>query len=92
MLEAPDFEIRGVPRLLDWLFRPYVREAVRSWFRGNRLYENLGDGSFREIARDSGASISGWSWATVWLDFDNDGRLDVYGLNGFVSGALEDDV
>jgi hypothetical protein len=92
VLEVPDFEIRGVPRLLDWMFRPYVREAVRSWFRGNRLYENQGDGSFREIARDSGASISGWSWATVWLDFDNDGRLDLYGLNGFVSGALEDDV
>ena len=33
-----------------------------------------------------------WAWGTVWLDFDNDGRLDVYGLNGFVSGPLEDDL
>ncbi|MGH0030734.1 MAG: FG-GAP-like repeat-containing protein [Myxococcota bacterium] len=92
ILEAPSFQIQRVPRVLDWMFRPYVREAVRSWFRGNRLYENRGDGTFREVAADSGASNSLWSWATVWLDFDNDGRLDLYGLNGFVSGPLKDDL
>jgi hypothetical protein len=79
-------------RLLDLMFRPYVREAIRSWFRGNRFYENLGDGRFREFAAESGAQDSGWGWATVWLDFDNDGRLDLYGANGFLSGKLEDDV
>ena len=92
VLEVPDFEVGRVPRLFDLLFRPYVREAIRSWFRGNRFYENLGDGRFREFAAESGAQDSGWGWATVWLDFDNDGRLDLYGANGFLSGKLEDDV
>lgn len=92
VLEVPDFQVKRVPRLLDMMFRPYVREAVRSWFRGNRFYENQGDGSFREIAATSGAQDSGWAWSTVWLDFDNDGLLDLYGANGFLSGNLEDDV
>jgi hypothetical protein len=92
VLEAPDFRIRKVPRLVDWLFRPYVRDYVRAWFRGNRFYENRGDGTFREIAKETGAGAHGWSWSTVWLDFDNDGRLDLYALNGFISGEPDDDV
>ncbi|MEM7409392.1 MAG: VCBS repeat-containing protein [Myxococcota bacterium] len=92
VLEAPDFKIRKVPGFVDWMFRPYVREYVRAWFRGNRFYENQGDGTFREIAREKGVDAHGWSWATVWLDFDNDGHLDLYALNGFITGALEDDL
>jgi hypothetical protein len=92
VLEVPDFQIDRVPRIVDALFRPYVRDAVRAWFRGNRFYENLGDGTFREISAESGAQNSGWAWGTVFLDFDNDGRLDLYGANGFISGPNEDDV
>ena len=44
--------------------------------------------------------LGSWSVATVWLipwgnglvDFDNDGRLDVYAANGFLSGPIEDDL
>jgi hypothetical protein len=92
VLEVPDFRIRRVPWIVDALFRPYVRDAVRAWFRGNLIYENLGDGTFREFASESGAQRNGWGWGSVWLDFDNDGRLDVYASNGFLSGPLEDDV
>jgi hypothetical protein len=92
VLEAPSFRIKRVPLLLDLAFRPYVRAAVREWFRGNRFYENLGDGTFREVAHDTGTQNSGWAWGTVWLDFDNDGELDLYGSNGMVSGADEDDL
>ncbi len=92
VLEVPEFRIRKVPWLVDLLFRPWVRETVRSWFQGNRFYENLGDGSFREIAQESDVAHNGWAWSSVWLDFDNDGRLDVYATNGFLSGPLEDDL
>ena len=92
VLEAPGFQVKRVPWLIDAMFRPFVREAIRAWFRGNRLYENLGDGTFREIAAGSGSENSGWAWGSVWLDFDNDGRLDVYSANGFISGPNEDDI
>jgi hypothetical protein len=92
VLEAPGFQVKRVPWLIDWMFRPFVREAIRAWFRGNRFYENLGDGTFREISAGSGAENSGWAWGSVWLDFDNDGRLDVYSANGFISGPNEDDI
>ncbi len=92
VLEVPEFRVDRVPRIVDVLFRPYVREVVRSWFRGNRLYENQGDGTFVEISADSGAADSNWGWGTVWLDFDNDGRLDIYGANGFISGPSEADI
>ena len=92
VLEAPSFRIKRVPLLLDMMFRPYVRAAVREWFRGNRFYENMGDGTFREVSSDTGTQNSGWAWGTVWLDFDNDGELDLYGSNGMVSGPDEDDL
>jgi len=92
VLEAPDFEIRRVPRIVDWMFRPYVRDYVRDWFRGNRLYVNQGDGSFVERAHELRVDAHGWSWGSVWLDFDNDGRLDLYALNGFITGPLKDDL
>jgi len=92
VLEVPDFEIRKVPRVVDWMFRSRVRDYVRAWFRGNRFYENQGDGRFVEVAHERGVGAHGWSWATVWLDFDNDAQLDLYALNGFITGALEDDL
>lgn len=45
----------------------------------NTLYLNLGDGSFRDIS--SKADVEGkeaCSVGAVWLDFDNDGFLDLY--------------
>jgi len=92
VLEVPDFRIRKVPWIVDALFRPYVRDAVRAWFRGNRIYENLGDGTFRELGEAGGAQRNGWGWGAVWVDFDNDARLDVYALNGFLSGPIPDDL
>ncbi len=49
----------------------------------NILYRNLGDGSFKDVthtAKVAGVDASGkklWSVAAAWLDFDNDGYLDL---------------
>ena len=51
-----------------------------------------GDGTFREISSLNGTQNTGWAWGTVWLDFDNDGELDLYGSNGMVSGEDKDDL
>jgi hypothetical protein len=86
VLEVPQFRIRGVPGLLDAMFRTRVRAAVRAWFVGNRLYENQGGGRFVERGLEAGVQRNGWAFGPAWLDFDNDGLLDLYAANGFLSG------
>ncbi len=80
------------PWIVELLFRDRVRAAVRSFFHGNRLFENQGDGTFREVSSATGTVDSGWAWSSVWLDFDNDGLLDMYSSNGMISGPIKDDL
>jgi len=80
------------PWLVDTLFRKYVRAEIREFFHGNRLFENLGGGQFREISTETGTVNTGWAWSSVWVDFDNDGLLDIYSSNGMISGPLKDDL
>ena len=53
----------------------------------NILYHNNGDGTFTDVTQKAGvggASASGkkpWSVAAAWLDYDNDGRLDLLVVN-----------
>lgn len=42
----------------------------------NRLFRNLGDGTFEEVSVSSGFATGGRSCA--WLDYDNDGLEDCY--------------
>jgi hypothetical protein len=47
----------------------------------NRLYRNLGGGSFDEIAQQTGVAENRNSEDAVFADFDNDGDLDLYVVN-----------
>jgi hypothetical protein len=59
---------------------------------GNMLWLNCADAvcpggrGFRNIAKDSGAMDGGWGWSAKFADFNNDGLLDIYTVNGFVTG------
>jgi hypothetical protein len=49
----------------------------------NRLYRNLGDGTFQDVAADMGVadvnqSGTGVSMGAVWGDYDNDGYEDLF--------------
>ncbi|MBT7804789.1 CRTAC1 family protein [Candidatus Poribacteria bacterium] len=48
---------------------------------GNVLYENLGDGRFRDISAESGLDYVGHSSGAVFFDYNLDGRLDLYLTN-----------
>jgi hypothetical protein len=50
---------------------------------GNRLFHNEGAGKFREVTAEAtvGGAADGWSTAAAWLDYDNDGRLDLFVCN-----------
>lgn len=53
---------------------------------GNNLFENIGDGKFRDVTAEVGGFGGGWAWGGGFIDFDNDGWEDIYTPNGFISG------
>ena len=50
--------------------------------RDNRLFENLGNGSFIDVTNLVGLTNNDSSSEAVWADFDNDGDLDLFVNNG----------
>jgi hypothetical protein len=94
----PDFPV-PVPRryrLLQLLFPDGVRrrtDAIMSALtRGSTLFRNEGNGTFTDVSDAAGVRDAQWGWAAEFLDYDNDGRLDLYAVNGFISGPRLDDV
>jgi enediyne biosynthesis protein E4 len=48
---------------------------------GNMLFENLGNGRFRDITSDAGLHYVGHSSAALFFDYDRDGLLDLFLVN-----------
>lgn len=65
-------------------FEAAMRARVIS---GSRLYLGQESGRFKENAASEGAARTGWSWGVSSADFDNDGWLDLYVVNGMESMA-----
>ncbi len=47
-------------------------------FGRNQLYRNNGDGSFTDVTAEAGVAAGGWSVSAGFLDYDRDGRLDLF--------------
>jgi len=47
---------------------------------GNHLLHNEGQGKFHEVTQTAGVggAPDGWSTSAAWIDFDNDGKLDLF--------------
>ena len=52
---------------------------------GNRLYNNQGDGTFQDVTETAGVRIGGWGWGSCFADFNNDGWLDIFHVNGYIT-------
>ncbi len=89
MIDQPGYP-SPAPWLVNLFFRNQVLEVVREMMRGNILYRNNGDGTFTPMAPET--MDTGWTWSSVFLDYDNDARLDLYVLNGFISGEDREDL
>jgi hypothetical protein len=93
----PDF-----PMPIPWYFRfiglftdaVQIRadEITDQLSRGSTLLRNDGDGHFTDISDSAGVRDGQWGWGAEFFDYDNDGYLDLYALNGFITGPIEDDV
>jgi hypothetical protein len=91
MIDQPGFPAPA-PWFINLVLRPTVLSILKEMLYGNRFYRNNGDGTFSEVAQEAGIRRNGWSWSACFLDYDNDGNLDVYNLNGFVSGKQKQDL
>jgi hypothetical protein len=69
---------------LDIYVTNVTNEAIR---QGNMLWVNEGDLVFVDKAKETGTWDGGWGWGAKFLDFDNDGDLDIYTVNGYVSAG-----
>jgi hypothetical protein len=50
---------------------------------GNRLYRNEGDGGFTDVTEEAGIREGFWGWGACAADFDLDGDLDLFHVNGY---------
>src|SRR6266404_1209767 len=59
---------------------------------GNHLFRNVGAGKFREVTAAAGVagSASDWSTCAAWIDYDNDGQLDLF-VGNYVQWSREID-
>ncbi len=73
---------RGVVKRQYDTEQPYTLNPSSYKPLGNSLFVNQGDGSFAESGSMAGiADPSGRSLSAAWVDFDNDGWLDLYVAN-----------
>ena len=66
------------------------RDIYRRHARGNSLYRSE-QTRFEDVTIPSGVEMGRWAWCSDFVDFDNDGNLDIYIVNGFVTGTESDD-
>jgi hypothetical protein len=53
----------------------------------NMLWHNNGDGTFTDLSRETGTCETLWGWAAKFGDYDNDGLLDLFVVNGLRSAG-----
>jgi hypothetical protein len=74
----------------DGLLDIYVTNITDDYMReGNFLWRNNGNLTFSDVSRETGTYDTGWGWAAKFFDYDNDGWLDIYVMNGWVSAGKE---
>jgi Flp pilus assembly protein TadD/peroxiredoxin len=57
-------------------------------FGRNNLYRNRGDGTFTAASEEAHVNEAGAGMSACWLDFDNDGKQDIYAAGMWVAAGL----
>ncbi len=69
-----------------------IKAKLQQTARGNSMFINNGDKTFRDATLTSGARQGRWAWGSIFADVNNDGLEDLVVGNGFVTGKREDDL
>ena len=63
-------------------FKSKLEYGYNHQYSRNNLQLNQRNGMFSEVAFYSGVYATDWSWSSLWMDFDNDGKKDLFVSNG----------
>lgn len=68
-----------------------TKEIFQRHARGNSLFENAKDGTFRDVSLEAGVTLGRWAWGSRFVDLNNDGWQDIIVANGFLTqGGIGD--
>ncbi len=65
----------------DGLVDLYLATGGRYEIEANRLFRNLGNGKFADVTNAAGVGLKAFTYSASFVDFDNDGYLDLYCAN-----------
>jgi hypothetical protein len=68
------------------------RQVYQRLARGNTLLESRGDGTFRDVSEEAQVTMGRWSWASLFVDIDNDSWEDLLVQNGYLTQDGSDDL
>lgn len=72
--------------------RPELKARLDKFAAGNTLYLAREGGGFEEVATARGVNRGLWAFGSIFLDADDDGRLDIAVANGFFSAPNRKDL
>ncbi|MEO8413752.1 MAG: VCBS repeat-containing protein [Ginsengibacter sp.] len=64
------------------IFNMKIAYGYNYQYTRNNLQLNRRNGMFSEVGLFAGVAATDWSWAPLWVDFDNDGLKDLFISNG----------
>ncbi len=91
MFSSAGFRITSQPRFRVKDFNE-TRKAFQYLARGNSLFQRNALGGYDDVSIASGTTMGRWSWASQFVDLNNDGWLDIAIANGWQTNELNDDL
>ena len=64
------------------IFQQKLLYGYHYQYARNNFQLNQRNGKFSEIGQYAGVFATDWSWAALWMDFNNDGNKDLFVTNG----------
>jgi hypothetical protein len=64
------------------IFQQKILYGYHYQYARNNVQLNQRNGKFSEIGQYAGLFATDWSWAALWMDFNNDGNKDLFVSNG----------
>ena len=62
----------------------YLDLYISAWIGQNRMYKNLGNGTFQDVTLQAGLVDTSRTWTAIPIDGNNDGIPDLYEVNDYM--------